>query len=476
MDLPICIIGGGPTGITLAYILGKLGKKCIIIDKNASLGGCHRVTRVNGLFSEHAPRVYSSSYLNTIMLLNKMNLNFTDLFTPYNFSIATIGGKSILNISISELSKLAFEFIKLLFSPDHGKTVSMHTFMTDNKFKDQTIDYIDRLCRLTDGAGADRYTLYEFLQLANQQSFYRLYQPRQPNDTGLFTLMGEKLVETRNVDILLNTSVEILNYDRSSNKILNIKTSRGIIYCSNVILAISPLDMYYILNKSVKTSYTFGNLSKWVTKSSYINDIGIMFHWDTKLTLPKVWGFPKSPWGIAFIVLSDYMDFKDSRSKTVITSCVTYLDVISPYTNKTAQQTANKDELIAEVFRQIKMSYPDYDLVNATTSFMSPTVRRYNDRWNETDSAYVKTHNNSYLSPYGTINNLYNVGTQNGKSLYNFTSFESAITNAIAFVHDFIPSSKVEYSIKAPYSISSFICHTTLIVTLIYVYKKFISK
>jgi phytoene dehydrogenase-like protein len=58
----ICV-GGGPSGLTLVYCLGKLGYKCLLIDEHDSVGGCHRVSRVNGLFTEHAPRIYSSSYL-----------------------------------------------------------------------------------------------------------------------------------------------------------------------------------------------------------------------------------------------------------------------------------------------------------------------------------------------------------------------------------------------------------------------------
>lgn len=64
-----CIIGAGPTGLTVSYLLSKIGKKCILIDKNKDIGGCHRVDRVNGLFTEHGPRIYSSSYINTKNIL-----------------------------------------------------------------------------------------------------------------------------------------------------------------------------------------------------------------------------------------------------------------------------------------------------------------------------------------------------------------------------------------------------------------------
>jgi UDP-galactopyranose mutase len=86
-----CIIGAGPTGLTLAFLFSKIGKKCLIVDENKDIGGCHRVTRINGLFTEHGPRIYSNSYINTKELLKKMDINFEKLFKPYNFTISNIG-------------------------------------------------------------------------------------------------------------------------------------------------------------------------------------------------------------------------------------------------------------------------------------------------------------------------------------------------------------------------------------------------
>ena len=73
MKYDYVIVGAGPTGITIAYLLGKTGKTCALLDQNDSIGGCHRVKRVNGMFTEHSPRVYLSSYVNTKTLLQQMN-------------------------------------------------------------------------------------------------------------------------------------------------------------------------------------------------------------------------------------------------------------------------------------------------------------------------------------------------------------------------------------------------------------------
>jgi UDP-galactopyranose mutase len=166
------IIGSGPSGLTLSYILGNLGKKCLLVDKNNNVGGCHRVLRVDGLFTEHGPRIYSNSYVNTIQILKKMGINFYDIFTEYNFSISTIGGKSLSNLKFREIFLLSLQF---LINSSKNKNVSMDEFMTKHNFSSNSRDYINRLCLLTDGASSDKYTLFEFLELANQQLLYKLF-------------------------------------------------------------------------------------------------------------------------------------------------------------------------------------------------------------------------------------------------------------------------------------------------------------
>ena len=69
------IVGAGPTGLTLALYLAKLNKKIIVIEKENTIGGIHRVKRENGLFTEHGPRIYlnnlehlSNNYLQNIII------------------------------------------------------------------------------------------------------------------------------------------------------------------------------------------------------------------------------------------------------------------------------------------------------------------------------------------------------------------------------------------------------------------------
>ena len=141
--------------------------------------------------------------------------------------------------------------------------------------------------------------------------------------------------------------------------------------------------------------------------------------------MPKIYGFPKTSWGIAYIVLSDYMSFNEASSKTVISAAITITDKRSNTINKTANQCIDTNEIINETFNQLKSSFPNLPL--PTASLLSPGVYYNKDlqKWTSIDTAYISNVTKDFNLEFSskTISNLFNVGTHNNKSLYKFTSF-----------------------------------------------------
>lgn len=311
------IVGAGPCGLSIAYILSLYGHQITIIDREEEIGGCHRVKRVDNYFTEHGPRIYSSSYINMINLLDHMGIDFYSYFTKYNFSITTLGSQNVKNLKVKELLLFAYEFIKLYFS-NSSKNITCMEFMKKNNFTNKSIDYIDRFVRLIDGGTANNYTLFGLLQLFNYTILHTLYQPTKPNDIGLFkdikvklTNMGVKFI-TGNVNKLFN----------NNNKIIGLQVNNTKIKVNNLILAIPPTKLVSLLERSSMNN-AFGAyivVKSWALRNSYKRHIPIVFHWNEQLVLPVVYGFPLSKWGITFIVLSDYMPFNES--KTVISTCI----------------------------------------------------------------------------------------------------------------------------------------------------------
>lgn len=479
----IVIIGAGPAGLALAQCCSNtnINQKILIIDKEEDIGGCHRVRRVKSyinnltenLFTEHGPRIYSLTYKVFIDLLKEMNIDFYDLFTPYNFQISTIGNQTIWNtLSFTEMYKLFIEFLLLVININHGDKIIIKDFMKSNNFKQSSIDIIDRICRLTDGASSDNYTLNEFLQLFNQQFFYQIYQPKLPNDIGLFKLWKSYLLN-KNVDFMLSSEVNKLILDDTNTKIKSIRVNDKIINGNIFIIATPPLNIISLLEKSenkiIKHSFgDFDILKKWAYQTAYIDYISVTFHWNTVLSLPKVYGFPKTSWGVAYIVLSDYMKFEESNSKTVISTAITITDVYSPRINKIPDECL-KDELINEIFYQLQLSFPD--LPKPTASLMSPGVKYYEGKWKSFDTAFIASSTFNNL-PFNSINisNLYNVGTHNGNSLYKFTSLESAVTNSVKLSQVLFPELEYKYNIHSVFTVRDFIILFIIVFIIVYLY------
>jgi hypothetical protein len=473
----LIIIGAGPAGLALAQCCSKMNQKILIIDKETEIGGCHRVRRVKYndeyIFTEHGPRIYSTAYKVFISLLKDMNIDFYKIFTKYNFSISRIGGETLwTTLTYKELFQLFVEFVFLIFNDTHGNDISMKDFTYSKRFNTNSIELIDKLCRLTDGADYERYTLNEFLQLFNQQFFYKLYQPKLPNDVGLFKIWNEYL-KNNNVTFLLSSIVDRLNVVDNMIESVSVITVNGSydIRGKKFVIATPPLNLVKLLENSDNLN-AFGDLDKmrmWAHNTAYIDYISVTLHWDKRLLLPKVYGFPKTSWGIAYIVLSDYMHFNEKSSQTVISAAITITDKPSLRIHKTADQ-CDLNELITEIYHQLLESFPHLPL--PTTTMVSPGIYYENNKWKSIDTAYISTSKENVL-PFesDTISNLYNVGTHNGKNKYKFTSLESAVTNAVELSYILHPELKKMYTITSGYTVKGFIIIIILIIIIYIIYK-----
>jgi len=436
------IIGGGPCGMTLAWILSSQNKKVILIEKEESLGGCHRVKRVDDYFTEHSPRVYSDAFMSFKQILFDMGINFNNIFTEYKVGVSHIDNMTILSLSMKEKIVLIKALFISLFNYNYGKNISMKTFMKENNFTDNSSDYIDRVCRLTDGASSEKYTLFQFLELLNQNLFYKLYQPKHPNDRELFFLWENKLLEN-NVKILLNS--QIINFTVNNNNVSQLSLYNSdlhiIVKANKFILAIPPKSLYSLLKKCNNISNSFGDinmLEKWALNNSYYDYFSLTFHYKKKIILPKINGFPRTPWGIAFIILSNYMNLDDEPSQTIISIGITITD--KPNENGKTVNDCSELEIINYVKSQLHI-FPEPDKV-----IISPNMKKYDDKWINTDTAFIVTNENKFLNYKGNINNLFTVGIHNGNSNYHFTTIESAVQNAIYYCKNEYPELKLYYN------------------------------
>jgi hypothetical protein len=394
--------------------------------------------------------------------------------------MATIGDYGIENFDFFEMYDLAWEFSKLIINDSYGQDISVLEFANKQKFTPKTKEYLDRLCRLTDGATSANYSLNKLLQLGNQQFLNEIYQPSQPNDVKMFKEWQEVLQKLK-VDILLDTevvSIDGKNQNRvDSITILTKNTKPKQMYSTNFVLCIPPKQIEKLLFPNPLFQNAFGDmtiLQSWITKNTYQNYIPITFHWHKNdlpdnFQLPLVWGFPKSDWGIAFIELTQYMNFQDDRSKLVISTCITKPEIVSSNIHKTPH-ACTETELKEEVFHQLKISFPK--LPNPSFAIIHPSVHRINNEWIEDDTAFIAAPNSFFLSSQSyQTENLFQVGTQNGNSVYAFTTMESAVVNAISFANKVEKQTRTVLTITKSFYVVDYLRFMLLIVLFFGLYK-----
>jgi hypothetical protein len=467
------IVGGGPTGLTLALYLSKYHHTVAVLEKESSLGGCHSVKRVEGLFTEHGPRVYLDNYLTFKHLLQKeLNTRYEDLFNPYQYGNGDVFRTLLQRMSVRELVILATAFLSL---NDSYKDRTLEDFVQENHFSREAQDILDRIGRLTDGGGIGQYTLFSFLQIINQNLLYPgIYEPRKPNDIGLFPLWQTEL-EKRGVDVYLDTEIDGLHPTSLISR-REIKKEGGKgggkkesthsqtlewisikhpppnvpsrVYGNRFIFAMPPAQIQQVFQKNhLKTGF-HNNFEQWATDTNYIPYIPVVFHWNHQFPIKRAWGYPQTSWGVGYIVMSDYMEFQDVRSKTVISSLISMVDRPSDYLGKSPNQISNPAVIIEEVFRQLRTVLGE-DLPTYDKAFMSQNT--YDGaKWVPLHTAFMTT-THGYL-PFQSrlLENVYNCGVQNGKSEYVFTSMESSVVNAIELVYELVPQSKKDIQIRTP--------------------------
>jgi hypothetical protein len=132
---------------------------------------------------------------------------------------------------------------------------------------------------------------------------------------------------------------------------------------------------------------------------------------------------------------------------TVISVAVSICDVDSKTIYKKANE-CSADELIKEVYRQMKESLFD-DLTDDYVAIINPNnyYDTYNNKWACKDNAYFNTYSEKYIPFESSINNVYNLGTHNGKSYISYTTIESAVSNAIYLAGELYPEVRSKYTI-----------------------------
>ena len=416
----LVIVGAGPAGLALAHTTSSIYRRVLIIDKEQEIGGCHRVKRnIDGMFTEHGPRIYLSTYYNFFNLVNELGLEIEEIFTNYKYSFFDIAYSKILpNYNFYEIMMLTMSYLMFFIDDDYGKDISLYEYLRGRGFSHKVIELFDRLCRFTDGGNIYSYSLNKILKMADNNIIMKIYQPKLPLDIVLFNTW-KKFLSNRGVDFMLGFNITDYDIQNNNIEIITLNNSEKI-KCGKIVFAVPPVALLNIIKYDDELKNTFGNyneLERWVDKTKYIDYISITYHFKDKLELPFINGLTfDTEWGIVLINLSDYMNKVENGYSTVLSTAISICNRNSNYTYKKANE-CTAEELIKEVHRQIKESIFD-DLSDDYTAIVNPNnyYNVHKNKWECKDNAYFNVYNEKYIPFESSINNLYNLGTHNGKS------------------------------------------------------------
>ncbi len=459
------VVGGGPAGLFTALLLGMSGHRVTVIERQAVLGGCHRVDRVAGRFSEHGPRIYVTNYLCYRQFLALCGLDFDEHYIDYKYGFL-VGWEGLREaLTRAELAKYAALYALFIVNPDSFRTVSVER--TFRGFSKRAIDYLDKMCTLTDGARASDYTAHAFFSIFDQNALYRIVEPTQANDKWLWPAVRQTLARS-NVTVVRDQAMHIIE---AGGRALGVQCTSRAYLADRVVLATPPAATALIMAASSPiVANAFMPRAEWpayVDENTYIPYLSFTVHFDTPQELPNVWGNGFGEWGVAWIVMSDYFT---NESPTLISGLIHDLDTVSRVTGATANQTTDADAMTREAYRQLAQVLGIDEKPNAIV--LNPSVYYADGRWRTHDVPFMNTHRTKFVPAIGRVPNLSWVGPHNGQNSYPFTSMESVCENVYAFCAQEEPQVRNLIQPRYVLTLSIVIRSLFITITLLYLVRK----
>ena len=443
--MKVAVIGGGPCGSYIAFQLAKQ-HEVTLYEQESVLCGCWATKRVDGYFTEHAPRVWFDNYKNSIEFLKEIDIDFEeDFFFVHNVFRNFITG-NIYNFNLSDLFYLTYLYI----APEsfhQGKSVKdvFKYFSKSGKLQ------LEEYCYLWDGVPPDQFSLQTFTQTFDTFLLYNMYLPKQDSDIWYEPKLKQAL-KKRNVSVFLNHK---LNFIKDQNIFINNKK----VIADAYVICIPPKPFMDILERSdenAKQNWGDYKILQEKLKTNYYTAVGIQYHFEKRIFykntkhLPHIFGKFKISWG---------------QSKNYMSLCILDLDVI---------KNMKRETVVKETWKQLnealeKAGHNKLHLYKKAT--MTPGVIN-GDGWTSSQGAFAQSVSSSFFTDHtGCQKNLHYVGSHNPSKakLFPVTTHESAIITAKVFLNEVFGHS---LNIHTPFKIKIYIQFLIILLVFLKVTKK----
>ena len=403
------IVGSGPCGLSLAYILSLNNYEIDLIEKDNQLGGSWNATWIDGnYFSENSPRVFIQSKSSN-KLLSHLGFTTKDFQNIYgnifetNYKMLHFITKyfNILDYFIFLFSAIKYRFVI------ENKTVykwmrSSHLSVSAQKaVKIISILICDR---------PEKTNINDFFSSIGIGSFIK--QMKQPNKW--HELIEQYLTTKKNVRIFKNTKVVKIEKKNELFSIFTKNVSYGyndILFSNKLFLCTQSNGIYPILKDScniIKNNWMPIEKMKDWSENTFYSGFGFQLHFDKKVEFKSEWCWScQGDWTVIVLPVSNWLkEFsKDETIKTVWSCCIVDMDTKSKRINKTANQS-NYSEVLNECLHQI---YESFNIPKPKVVTTSVGLKKINNKWVSRNTGYTK---NTYqdLNITGKTENLFALG------------------------------------------------------------------
>lgn len=405
------IVGSGPTGLSLAYILALNDKPITLIEQDKQLGGSWNSQWIDyKYFSENSPRVLSLNG-NTKKLLLSIGLTKHDFKNIYgNFFKTNWKFMLFLYEHFNTLDYFVFLFaaIKYRFV---SKNIVLSKWMKNSGLSIQGQKAIKILSILI--CDKPEYTnVNDFFSSLSLSIPKQMIEPNKWHE-----LIESYLKEKDNVTILKNTKVTKLQSTSYKNiiDIVHIKNvvnnQYSTIKAYKVILCTQSNNLYPIIKHSssyIQNNWMPINTFKEWSNNTFYSGFGFQLHFDKNVQFKNDWCWScGKDWTVIILPVSNWLKqySKDPQIKTVWSCCIVDMETKSEILNKTPNQCSIQ-EIIDECMYQIKSTY---NIPKPHKITISKGITRKDNKWISKNTGFTR---NIYekLMIKGSIDNLYALG------------------------------------------------------------------
>ena len=407
--MKIAVIGGGPCGTYLAYMLSGT-HDVHLFERDSDLGGCWATHYDTGYFQEHSPRIMFNNYINTRDFFDSIGIDFYEQF----FKVFSIYEKSMKYRERFTANDI-FSLTKGLLMPSFmWNSYSVKDMCEYYELSESAVELIQKMCYGIDGVSYEKMSASEYFDTIDTTLFYSAYEPKNNSDVYLIPYLKNALNKTT---IHYKYSLEYFQ-----NGSAFFETSSGIVSkkYDHYIVCVPPKQFSKIMQKSDNTLVKIPNISN-ISSSCQYTGIGVQFHF----TEVEPYEFPDDTTG-EWHIISSY----NKQSKCL--SCVIVdFDLRSKFIGLTVNQ-CNKNQIIRETWRQLKEVV---DMKRYEHATITKNVYKLDDKYTSTQGAFFRNKDNITIESDVGKNVSY-VGSHNTRS-FPFTSYESAIQSAKMFLNKF---------------------------------------